>query len=426
MLLGLIIAWQLLWLLFIVLGLPFWGACLLIYPKTRAGLFQKASITLPKLPPKTGPRIWIHTVSVGEFQAVKPLLKKLLDHPYDVVVSTTTATGQKLAQDFMGPERSFYFPLDFLPCVARIFSQVQPDHLLILETEIWPTTLWWARHTGCQTRLINARLSDRSYPRYHTVRYLLAPILNLLTTCMAQSQEDAERFSSLGLSSSKRSVMGNLKFDIDASGATPLSLASHLKLSLNNPIITFASTHNGEEALFLNVLLTLKQHHPDLIAIVAPRHPERAQEVLLLAQHMGLSVGLHSVPAPGVDVIILDSVGDLLSAYGLSTVAVLGGSFIPWGGHNPLEALAMNCPVLFGPHMHNFKAIAHTILEAQAARQVLLTHLAEALDQLLTSQDNRKTLIQNGRILLDQNHGATQYVLASLKGALEGHSTLYP
>lgn len=413
---------------------PVWAAYLLLVPKMRAGFWEKLGF-LPAplqemLKRESGRRIWFHAVSVGEFNAIKPLIADLCAD-YDIVVSTTTRTGHDLAQRTFPALPVLYFPYDLRPAIRRVLRHVRPELVVIAETELWPNFMDLVmRRFRIPLIFVNGRLSQRSSRGYAWVRPLMKPLMRQVTHWYMQSQSDAERMSRLGgLSPDRVTVVGNLKFDLipTVDSVRQASLRRLLDISANDTVLTFASTHSGEESLLLDAYLSMKKDFPELKLVLAPRHPERLGEVrnILNAQAVPYSVRSQlSEEAPNRQpVVVLDSIGELLTVYGFSTVAVMGGSFVEKGGQNPLEPLSQRVPVIFGPHMENFAEISRMVLDAQAGYQVQDAHeLIQAVTNLLTQPEEYDTMAEKGLQLLENNRGARQVLQTAIRRHLPLHS----
>lgn len=410
--------------------------------KVRTGLSEKLGFHPPVLVEQFKalnrelPTIWLHSVSVGEFNAIRPLLEKLLAFNVQVVVSTTTHTGYALAKAVLG-ERALvmYCPLDFSFSLKRSLSHFKPDLLLLVETELWPNLIGWARDTWqVPVLLINGRLSLSSTRTYALLKsYLIAPMLKQLTGLYMQAQGDAERIISLGATIENVYTMGNLKFDVTSAHALAQEteekvLALKQMFGFNKPhdtVLTFASTHAGEEALFAEAFIQLRKDFPELKMVLAPRHPERCESVRKLLNNRALRYSLRSELNAQVQnlqpIVLLDTIGELNAVYALSHIAVIGGSFVPTGGHNPIEPLAAGLPVLFGPHMFHFSDITQQCLERKAALQVeSLEALIEQITSLMTQPEKCSLLKEYGQQLLESNRGATQHLLSVIQNHLKG------
>ncbi len=409
---------------------PFWIGYLLAVPKVRAGFRQKLGCFSPDLRAKLTcgqrERIWFHAVSVGEFNAIKSLIPEL-QTDYEIVISTTTRTGQELAQRTFPELAVFYFPYDLRPVLHRVLRQVQPDLVVLTETELWPNFIdMVTRHFQTPLLLINGRLSKHSYSGYRWARFLMKPCLRQFTHLYMQSQPDAERIQHLGsLPPEQSTVVGNLKFDLipTVDPARQAALSRLLDLKCGDTVLTCASTHSGEDLFLIETYLLLKKDFPELKLILAPRHPERLGEIKGIlnskALHYAVRSQLSEEDPNRQAVLVLDSIGELLTVYSLSTIAVMGGSFIERGGQNPLEPLSQRVPVIFGPHMHNFSEISRMILEHQAGTQVRTQEeLINAVTALLTQPEFYDSVAENGQQLLENNRGAKELICKGIRSYL--------
>jgi 3-deoxy-D-manno-octulosonic-acid transferase len=374
--------------------------------------------------------IWVHAVSVGETRAAMPLLRALRREYADaaLVLTTVTETGQATAQRIAEVDLCLYFPFDFSWIVERSLDQLRPSLILIVETEIWPNLARLARQRNIPVALVNGRLSDRSFPRYRLVRRLLQPVLDQFSAFCMQSVQDAKRISLIGALREKILVTGNLKFDmqIDPLGEPDrLRFQNEFRLPDGLPLWVCGSTHEGEEEALLRVFSRLLSAWPQLILVLVPRHPDRCRGVAEMIRSHGFSCRLRSelsssaplLAAGGI--LLIDTMGDLVKLYSLADLVFVGGSLTPVGGHNLLEASSVRKPVLFGPHMNNFKEIARLILKAEGGLCVSGEgELHDSVDRLLRDEPLRRKMGDNGYRLLEENQGATRKTMAVVKRLL--------
>jgi 3-deoxy-D-manno-octulosonic-acid transferase len=406
---------------------PFWLFYLGLVPKARAGFLAKLGVyprhLQEKLGSKSKPRLWFHAVSVGEFNAIKTLIPNLMSD-YDIVISTTTNTGQDLALRTFPELAILYFPYDLRPVIQRALRRVQPDLVIITETELWPNFIdLTTRKLKIPLILINGRLSQRSFNGYLWVQPLIKPCLRQITHLYMQSQMDANRITELGnLPPDQLTVIGNLKFDLipTVDPDKQAFLAKLLNINPGDTILTAASTHSGEEQPLLESYLRLKKDFPELKLILAPRHPERLPEIKNLLNSKAISYAVRSQLSEQdpnrQPVLILDSIGELLTVYSLSTIAVMGGSFIERGGQNPLEPISQRVPVIFGPHMHNFSEICRLVCEGEAGYQVPhQAALIDAVTGLLTQPEIYNRIAENGLKLIENNRGAKEIIHKAIR-----------
>ena len=443
---------QLLLLLGVVFASPIWLALLWRVPKTRAGFAEKwgfwstaqqtrfrqwqAETQADRSSSKT---IWVHAVSVGEFLAIKPLVQQLLDASVAVIVSTTTLTGQQLAQEAFGTKAFVcYFPFDSVWAIDAVMNRLKPDAILLTETELWPTFVHrLVDRFKTPIFLINGRLSDKSFRRYLWIKqWVIQPLLGRLAGLFMQSEQDAQRVIALGANPQAVEVWGNLKLDLPEPSVMAQVVESPLRQAWffghqTVSILTIASTHGGEERLFVEqVLPRLWQQLPHLKVVLAPRHPERTAEVARLLQEQGVVYQKRSTLGEAVDssilepLLLLDTVGELKTIFGYSSVAVVAGSFLPTlGGHNILEPIAMQTPTVFGSYMSNFSAIAKVVLAAEAGIQVAdVDALSAVLLRLLQSPEERTALVEAGNRFLGLNQGNTKRLVETILNRLINYS----
>jgi 3-deoxy-D-manno-octulosonic-acid transferase len=418
----------------LVLSAPWWLWRMVTTHKYREGLMARLGLVPSRfreaLTDSGGerPLLWLHAVSVGEVLAVSRLVKTLEAAlpEYLIAISTTTRTGQVLARERFGANRVFYCPLDLPWAVRAYLNALRPRLLILAETEFWPNLLSGCFRRGIPVAVVNARISDRSWPRYRRLRWLWRPFLQPLTRVLAQSQIDADRLKALGCRPERVSVAGNLKFDVRAaekSEATRLLkvLGGDLRL------IVAGSTLEGEEAALLEAWLLLLEADPQLALVLAPRHPERFSAISDLLDKSGFSWVKRSDwraaedalrPLNPGQIVLLDTIGELASVYSLASVAFVGGSLIPAGGHNPLEPAQFGLPIVMGPHYFNFRAITDELLAHQALRISTNEELAGVLIGLLEDSAAAKAMGDRARQVFASQAGATNRSVEALKELL--------
>jgi 3-deoxy-D-manno-octulosonic-acid transferase len=383
------------------------------------------------------PSIWIHAVSVGEVLSVRPLARDLrARYPRTrVFLSTTTRTGQALARRSVPDvDAVFYFPFDFGVIVRRMLDVVRPRLFVMVETEIWPNLLRECRRRGIKTAIVNGRLSQRSYPRYRLIRAFMRRVLDDIDTFCVQSEEAGRRFIDLGANPGKVVVTGSLKFD-SLELNTPAVQARardrvlrYFRIPTTRPVLVAGSTMKGEEAAILRAFRRVRATSANTLLIIAPRHPERMPDVELLCRNEGFKTVRRTQLAidaePRADIVILDSIGELATIYQLATVAFVGGSLVPTGGHNILEPAVFGKPIVFGPHMENFAEIAQAFLANIAGVQVRNEReLDEVLIDLMSDPVRRARLGAAARALVEANRGAKDKSLVALAALLPPEST---
>lgn len=394
--------------------------------KVRRGIRERLGFyTAGQLAQVAGRKVlWVHAVSVGETRAAVPLLKRLksLYPEHLLVLSNVTETGHQIARDLREVDLCLFFPFDLSWVVQRVLRQVHPDAVIIVETEIWPNFIHGASRAGIPVILVNGRISDRSFPRYRLARKLIAPILDQIDAFCMQTELDAERIVAMGARSERVSVTGNLKFDMQVhpvDSAERERLRGAFRLPEEAVIWVAGSTHAGEEEIVTGVYRDLVASGESLFLILVPRHPERCRPVREMLAGQGLGVGLRSAleerPAPFApgDILLVDTLGEMLTFYALADLVFVGGSLVPVGGHNVLEASIMEKPVVFGSYMHNFKEISSLLLNEGAGLMVNdRLELLGAMRQLLGDAARRTAMGRAGAGLLERNAGATDKTIA--------------
>jgi 3-deoxy-D-manno-octulosonic-acid transferase len=387
------------------------------------------------------PTLWLHAVSVGEFNAARPLLARLRQaYPdYRLVVSTTTITGQRLARTQYPHHLDgvFYFPFDWNFAVRRALKQIRPAAVIILETELWPNFLRQCKKRGIVSVVVNGRISPRSFARYSRIRRFIAGALNDVDLLIMQSQGDAERVRALGAEAARVQTCGNLKYDVEVrsqeSEETGQELQGQFNLAAGNPLIVAGSTAPDEEKILLQAFSRVRQHKglESARLLLAPRHPERFTEVANLLADSPFTFARRSEslsPANQAgrtaDIILLDSIGELSAAYEFAAVVFVGGSLVPRGGHNIIEPAAFARPILVGSHTENFRQIISDFLQADAIVQIsaaepdLALAFAGRVIELLTESQQAEAMGRRGLDILLKNRGAADCALAAIQGIL--------
>ncbi|MDX6531854.1 MAG: 3-deoxy-D-manno-octulosonic-acid transferase [Blastocatellia bacterium] len=404
--------------------------------KYITGLGQRLG-NLPPLALNGRPVIWLHCVSVGETEAARPLVRALLEKfpSYRLVISTTTVTGQRIARDAFGRDAAavFYFPIDWAWTIRRVLRRLQPTVVLIMETELWPHLLRECRRRLIPVALINGRLSSTSFGRYRRIRPFIRSMLGCISLALMQSEQDASRIRDLGMPDDRVLMPGNLKFDSAESSLddnATAALSERFGFGQDARLIVAASTHAPEEQVVIDAFKQIQNSTPTSRArlLIAPRHPERFDEVASVLKASGLTWSRRS-EAPRAedktsDVILLDTIGELRAVYPLADIAFVGGSIAPHGGHNVLEPGARGVCVVTGAHTHNFAAVTKALLAEDAIVQLpkvsaseAPAELARALDRLLSDDSLRRDIGQRALVVCNRNRGATErtvHVIASL------------
>lgn len=368
--------------------------------------------------------IWLHCVSVGETQAARPLVKALRKQfpNHKLVISTTTPTGQELAKRVFSKdaEKIFYFPFDFRFSVRRVLKKLKPEVILLMETEIWFNFIYEASKEGVKVCIVNARLSEKSLERYKLIKNFLRKILEKVELILAQSETDAERFRTLGIQTSKVKITGNLKFD-HPTDELEKDLTEYFRRRFNtgSKVILAASTHEPEEKWILKTFKILSERHPNLRLIIAPRHPERFDKVAEMINLFGYGFSRRSNPESEDDktcrIILIDSIGELRALMPLAEIIFVGGSLIPHGGQNVLEAAIHRKPVVTGFYTMNFESIIKQFVENNAIIQLpkltkeneIIETLVLTFEKILSDETLKHSLAENAFSTLKSSKGAS-------------------
>ena len=399
--------------------------------KSREGIAERLGFVPPaaaELARHEDPVVWLQACSVGEVAAVEPIIAALreIEPLAHVILSTTTPTGRELAvRRNLEIDALLYFPFDLPFIVGKALDAVKPDILVMVDTELWPNILAVARSAGVRTALVNGRISDKAYPKDQAIRPIMRWTLSNLELVLAQSEKDAERFRALGAPADRVRVLGNSKFDEELPAVSPAEadrLCLELGLLSEAPVFVAGSTREGEEEKVLDAFDILRQDYHDLQLVIAPRHPERGDDIERLVIERGYAAyrrsraleaedGATQEPPVGsqVRVVILDTIGELTKVYALATVVFVGGSLVPWGGHNILQPIAHAKPTLMGPWMHNQQDIADIASREQAAVTVHSPEeLAEVTARIIASEPERELFATRGRMMLQKHGGAAR------------------
>jgi 3-deoxy-D-manno-octulosonic-acid transferase len=433
-----------------LLSLPYWLYQILRHGKYRSGFFERMGKVPARLTvlagsqaepqpnhgvggppvvaratrPRTGPGrvIWVHAVSLGEVLAVSRLVQEIRQNfpQHRVLVSTTTDTGQELARQRFGEETVFYFPMDFAFAIRPYLQALQPELVVLAETEFWPNFLRLVHAGGARIAVVNARISDRSWPRYRRFPWALRRMLVHVDLFLAQTQQDCTRLRSIGAEASRLQVTGNLKFDVSLPPPPPLieSLRRSLAAEGAGPVLVCGSTVEDEEPPLLKAFENLRVAHPRAVMILAPRHPERFDQVAILVRQLDIPSSRRSLwqgePLAG-GVFLVDSIGELAALYALADVAFVGGSLVPRGGHNIIEPAQHGVAIVTGNHTENFRDIIALFQSRDAVRIVGLSELPLTLMQLLADDGERRGLGRRARETMKSQMGATSRTLEALK-----------
>ena len=413
----------------LVVGAPYWLVRMITSGRYRAGLRQRLGIVPKSLPPAVAGRsvIWVHAVSVGEVMAATRLVREVQKKlpGWLIAVSTTTETGQQLAKQRLPDSPVFYLPLDFRFAVRRYLRVLRPQMVVLMESEFWPRLIAECAKDGLPVAVVNARISDRSFPRYMRLRHLWRPLLERISLFLAQSTETVDRLIKVGAPASRIQMTGNLKYDVQA--RTDNEMTSRIESMLSgSSLIVAGSTLAGEEDVLLAAWPAIRQAIPNASLLIAPRHKDRFDEVWQLIRRSdppclrcSRIAQQEANPIASGTVLLLDTIGDLASVYRVATVAFVGGSLVPRGGHNPLEPAQFGVPVLLGPSFENFREIVETMQAADSIRIVSRDSLSETLIGILQDKRGGQALGERGRSVFEAQSGATARTAQALVALLE-------
>ena len=410
----------------LIVSLPYWLLQMARHGKYRAGLGERLGAVPERLKTRACPTIWVHAVSVGEVLAVSRLIDELKCHfpSYRVVISTTTATGQKLARTRFGDQNVFYFPLDFAFAIRPYLAVLRPNLVVVAETEFWPNFLLLTHRSGTRIAIVNARISDRSWPGYRRFRPLLKRVLVHIDCFLAQTDEDRRRLMDIGAPAERVEVSGNLKFDVPLPPAPAIvaSLRTSFLQAGAAPVLVCGSTVEDEERFLLQAFENVLASYPKAVMILAPRHPERFSEVTGLLEDLGVRFWRRSLwsgePIVG-GVLLIDTIGELASLYALADVAFVGGSLVPRGGHNIIEPAQHGVAIIVGNHTENFRDIVGLFQSRDALRVVGPAEFPLTLMDLISKPEERTALGRRAAETLQSQTGATERTRAALEKLLQ-------
>ena len=419
-----------------VVLLPYYGFKMIVTGKYRKSLGAKLGMISYDVfaDMKGAPRIWVHAVSVGEVTAAAPIIASLRDmFPQAcIVLSTSTETGQDMARRMVsGVTAYMYFPIDIPWVVSKVVNRVKPDIFIPVETELWPNFLRICHERDIGIVMANGRISPRSYARYSQTRYFWRKMMTLIDAAGMISSVDADRIRDIGLEPSKITVMGNAKYDglaARTNGALHRDSADRLAIHEGSPVFVAGSTHEGEETIILDVYGKLLKSWPDCLLIIVPRHIERRDDVLSLVKRTGFDDCITMTEINGGKrrtterVVVVDVIGELFKIYSLATVVFCGGSLVPRGGQNILEAAAWGKVVLYGPSMEDFTDEKRLLETAGAGITVRNeTELMHAITRLLENPDDLASRGEAGRAVVMSNRGASRRYAELIASRLKIH-----
>jgi len=397
------------------------AAALLLW-RQRKGLEEGPRLSerqgYPARPRPQGYLAWVHGASVGETLSLLPLVDRLTQRGLNVLVTSGTRTSATLVARRLPPGAIHQFvPLDIPRYVRRFLDHWAPDLVLVAESELWPNTIVELDRRGIPLILVNGRISERSFRRWQRLPNIIGALLERVALCMAQTLADAERLARLG--APRVAVAGNLKFDAPSPPADPRTVAHFSGLIAGRPVWLAASTHPGEEELILAAHRAVAEHHPGLLTLIAPRHPQRGAEVAATAEQFGMraarrSQGMH--PDRAVDIFVADTIGEMGLFFRLSPLAFMGGSLVPHGGQNPIEPAKLGGAVLHGPHVQNFHDVYEALDQARGALTVANERaLARALIELLADPGLVREMSRAAARTVESLGGAVERTMQSIE-----------
>jgi 3-deoxy-D-manno-octulosonic-acid transferase len=418
----LILLYNMLFLCGFIMGLPFIIPAALSSADQRNKFFHRLGVRkLPfrELTCRHEKPVWIHALSVGEVLSAIPLIKGMRNRftSRKLVFSVSTKTGFEVAHAHISQytPHIFYFPYDLIFSVKSIIKKINPMMVIIVETDIWPNFMTQMKKQKIPVILVNSRLSQKSFSGYKHLGFFSKSLFNIFSQICVQSGGDAKRFINLGVSPHKINLTGNMKFEQASPDATDVrKIRNSLNIEKSRQVLIAGSTHQGEESILLRAFSMLKKNFPDLVFIIVPRNPDRAQSVIKISE----SHGFHAVSstwlektgaAQSFDVIVVDTIGKLRKLYAIANIAFIGGTLVNSGGHNPLEPAAYSRPIIFGPHMNDFKEISKLLINAKAAIQV--QNAADFCQSAARLLKNSKTAHETGERAFE--------IFMANKGALE-------
>ncbi|PLX36169.1 MAG: 3-deoxy-D-manno-octulosonic acid transferase [Hyphomicrobiales bacterium] len=385
-------------------------------PTRRQERFGYASQARP-----TGPLAWVHAASVGETNAVMPLLSQLIANGYAVLLTTTTVTAARIAAARL-PEGALhqYVPFDVAPLIGRFLKTWRPDVAIFVESEIWPATLSELARAGIPRCVVNGRLSERSWRRWKAAPSIARAVFGMIDRCAAQTAADADRFRDLGVHDAV--AAGNLKYDSDALPADADAVAAFGEAVDGRPVWIAASTHPGEEEKIIAAHERLRKRFPDLLTLLVPRHPGRGDEVAGLLEGHGIAFARRSsgdTPGAETAVYLADTIGEMGLFYRQAQVAFVGGSLVPHGGQNPIEPAQLGVAIVTGPHVHNFRDVYGELVSAGAVTRIEAdADLAPAIEQLLADTDALTDQVERAHAIVAAGRGGIERTLDALRPAL--------
>ena len=403
-------------------GWPFWLLLRLKYPdkwrRLRGRFGPSFDAPLARVLPHNQPRIWLHALSVGEVSSAVPLARAIRRRFPDAffLVTAATESGEEFARNTLADTVNLILPspVDWLPSVRRFLRRLRPDLFILVETDFWPGLLFSLRRQNVPALLVNGRISVRSFSRYQRFPGLFLPMFACFSFLAMQTETDHGKMLALGIPAARLPVLGNLKYAAEKPAMGGQAVAALIPPGCR--LWVCGSTHPGEEEIIFAAYRQIRARFPDIFLLLAPRRPERGEDLLTLAAGHGLRAGLRSANRQAdADLLILDGIGELAACYFFADAAFIGGSLVAEGGHNPLEAAWAGIPILYGRHMEDFAEIAADLVAAGAARQVTdVATLVTALQEIFANPADPTLARQMGA-------AALALVQTRRQGVLDGH-----
>lgn len=400
----------------LVTAWPLLFLVILASPKYRKRIPQKLGFGLAKNITVAGehsPTFWIHALSVGEVTSAIPLISKLRDtySQSRIIVTCSTSTGQKLASERLKKTADLILPspIDLLPSVKHYIHCIQPDFFILVETDFWPNLLHQLQKQQIPILLVNGRISEKSFQAYQRYSFFFQSMFESFSALCLQTDSDKENLKTLGISPDRLHTLGNLKFDTPQFKKNNDERFNQL-LPQDKLILTAGSTHQGEEEIIIETYGNLKPEFPQLFLILVPRNPKRCVDLIQLCDKYNMSISLRSeATQPLADILLVDTIGELVKFYSFSHIGYVGGSLVSEGGHNPIEPAAMSIPVVYGPHMEDFQEIAKGLIAAGGAREVHdMLSLRATLTNLITDSQLRNRMGEKAFNYVAQQQGVVQ------------------
>ena len=416
-------AYHLAWTFFFILLLP-------LTPLLKNHRLVQRLLAAPTPCRDGGKTIWVHALSVGEVLSALPLLRSLRKEfpAEEVVLTVTTRQGMEIARRALQNDGLLLLPmpLDFWWPMLRMIQRLRPKLFIVVETDLWPGLMDHLTRRGIKTMLVNGRISPETHKAYRRFRFFFGKMVNMFDACLMQTALDEARLLETGIDAGKVRAVGNIKFDRGLALMDEKERREWWKafnLSSDQEVWLAGSTHRGEESMIFHAFKQIRASFPSMRLIIAPRRTERSEEIQRLARSKGLRAAMKTAITPNCapyDVLILDTMGELSRVYGIAGISFVGGSLVPEGGHNLLEPAGFGCPVLFGPHMDDFKVMAEKIVEAGGGIQVQnLQHLLESVLDLVSHREKRDAMGAKAARFVESNQGALARVMGEISGAMD-------